>query len=582
MSREDNILVVHRSYVRPITPDVSLSPPVLIMEEDNLEIPASITSKRFRTLTLEEMGEMSRKGGVEQKDIPTRRNLLAKLVRELYDLDAIWDDQKAKADRHREKEKEEADRQREEKHRQREEKREEVARNDRIRKEEAELQLERESREADRRTERERALQKPRFKLEAAERMVPQFNEEEVDVFFDAFERVAKELEWPRERWALLVQRALKGKAQHAFAALDTAMDYEALKAAVLAAYGGVPEEYRRKFRSYQRLPGESHLDLCRRQSILLTRWLNSSDINSLEDLKELVLMEQFRNCISRDLSVYLLERETKEVQKAAKLADAWEVIHYGGIGRGAPGEDRDGGSSRLSRQALRPGDRRRYPASCSPDRRQAEGGWRSPSAGNEPGGPRPSSQDVRHDPVCHECHKSGHIRPHCPDLRRRRSPDPKERAQAVYLVRTRTQSPETGLLCQEKDVEKRETLFVTPGSVALTQDSPEVPVQILRDTGASQSILLVGTLDLPPPPPGGRMVDLVGLGGDLGACPVREIYLRSGIVNGPVEVAVLGDTVAPGVAFILGNDLAGEKVRASPKTKRGRRKRKKRKQGQF
>ena len=564
MSGEDNILVVHRSYVRPITPDVSLSPPVLIMEEDNLAIPASITSKRFRTLTLEEMGEMSQKGGVEQKDISTRRNLLAKLVRELYDLDAIWADQKAKADRHREKEKEE------------------VARNDRIRKEEAELQLERESREADRRTERERALQKPRFKLEAAERMVPQFNEEEVDVFFDAFERVAKELEWPRERWALLVQRALKGKAQHAFAALDTAMDYEALKTAVLAAYGGVPEEYRRKFRSYQRLPGESHLDLCRRQSILLTRWLNASDINSLEDLKELVLMEQFRNCISRDLSVYLLERETKEVQKAAKLADAWEVIHYGGIGRGAPGEDRDGGSSRLSRQALRPGDRRRYPASCSPDRRQAEGGWRSPSAGNEPGGPRPSSQDVSHDVWCHECKKPGHIQPHCPDLRRRRSPDPKERAQAVRLVRIRTQSPETGSLCQDKDVEKRETLFVTPGSVALTQDSPEVPVQILRDTGASQSILLVGTLDLPPPPPGGRMVDLVGLGGDLGACPVREIYLRSGIVNGPVEVAVLGDTVAPGVAFILGNDLAGEKVRASPKTKRGRRKRKKRKQGQF
>ena len=570
MTGEENISVVLRSQARPIIPELPLPPPVLTMEEDNLAVPASISRIRFRTLTMEDMGEMIRKGGVEQKDIPKRRDQMARLVRELYELEGIWAQKEIDA-AHRLGEK-----------------KEEVARNDRIRKEEAELQLERESREADRRSERERGLQKPRFKLEAAERMVPQFNEEEVDVFFDAFERVAKELEWPRERWALLVQRALKGKAQHAFAALDTAMDYEALKTAVLAAYGGVPEEYRRKFRSYQRLPGESHLDLCRRQNILLTRWLNACNIDSMEALKELVLMEQFRNCISRDLSVYLLERETKEVQKAAKLADAWEVIHYGGIGRGAPGEDRDGGSSRLSRQALRPGDRRRYPASCSPDHRKAEGGWRSPSAGNEPGGPRPSSQDAR--PVCHECNKLGHIRPHCPDLRRRRSPDPKERAgpdpkeraQAVRLVRIRTQSPETGLLGQEKDVKKRETLFVTPGSVALTQDSPEVPVQILRDTGASQSILLVGTLDLPPPPPGGRMVDLVGLGGDLGACPVREIYLRSGIVNGPVEVAVLGDTVAPGVAFILGNDLAGEKVRASPKTKRGRRKRKKRKQGQF
>ena len=119
--------------------------------------------------------------------------------------------------------------------------------------------------------------------------------------------------------------------------------------------------------------------------------------------------------------------------------------------------------------------------------------------------------------------------------------------------------------LVQGEAAEETEQLFVSSGAVALKYDSQEVPVRILRDTGAGQSLLLAGILDLPPPKPGSPTVYLVGLGGDIGPRVLREIYLRSELVTGPVRVVVLGDVARPGIEFILGNDLAGGRVTVTP-----------------
>ncbi len=39
------------------------------------------------------------------------------------------------------------------------------------------------------------------------------FDEKAVDIFFEMFEKVAIESEWPEEKWPLLVQNVLTGKA---------------------------------------------------------------------------------------------------------------------------------------------------------------------------------------------------------------------------------------------------------------------------------------------------------------------------------------------------------------------------------
>ena len=48
-------------------------------------------------------------------------------------------------------------------------------------------------------------------------RLVPPFQEKEVDKYFAHFEQVADSLNWPKESWVLLLQSVLVGKAQEIY-----------------------------------------------------------------------------------------------------------------------------------------------------------------------------------------------------------------------------------------------------------------------------------------------------------------------------------------------------------------------------
>ena len=48
-------------------------------------------------------------------------------------------------------------------------------------------------------------------------RLVPTFQEKEVDKYFLHFEKVAENLNWPKEHWTLLLQSVLIGKAREIY-----------------------------------------------------------------------------------------------------------------------------------------------------------------------------------------------------------------------------------------------------------------------------------------------------------------------------------------------------------------------------
>ncbi|XP_067665288.1 uncharacterized protein [Haliotis asinina] len=72
----------------------------------------------------------------------------------------------------------------------------------------------------------------PSFDIARHARLVPPFNEKEVDKYFLHFEKVAENLKWPRESWTMLLQTVLKGKAQDAYSALSVqqSSDYDLVK----------------------------------------------------------------------------------------------------------------------------------------------------------------------------------------------------------------------------------------------------------------------------------------------------------------------------------------------------------------
>ena len=70
-------------------------------------------------------------------------------------------------------------------------------------------------------------------------RLVPPFQEKEVDKYFLHFEKVAENLNWPKEHWTLLLQSVLIGKAREIYTQLgvEQSHHYETVKELILKGY---------------------------------------------------------------------------------------------------------------------------------------------------------------------------------------------------------------------------------------------------------------------------------------------------------------------------------------------------------
>ena len=122
-------------------------------------------------------------------------------------------------------------------------------------------------------------------------RLVPPFQEKEVDKYFAHFEKVADSLNWPKESWVLLLQSVLVGKAQEIYGSLsvEQSSNYEHVKEAILKAYELVPEAYRQKFRNYLKYDSKTHVEFAREKENLFNRWCHSKEIG--QDFKKLKQM---------------------------------------------------------------------------------------------------------------------------------------------------------------------------------------------------------------------------------------------------------------------------------------------------
>ena len=159
---------------------------------------------------------------------------------------------------------------------------------------------------------------------------VPQFRESEIDSYFGVFERIAVSMQWPKEVWPLLLQCKLSGKAQEVLASisLEDSLDYEIVKTTVLRAYELVPESYRQKFRSCKKSPDRTFMEFAREKATLFDQWCTATKTTDFSSLRELVLLEEFKNSISERIVTYLNEQKVMSLSQAAVLADEFVLTH--------------------------------------------------------------------------------------------------------------------------------------------------------------------------------------------------------------------------------------------------------------
>ena len=107
---------------------------------------------------------------------------------------------------------------------------------------------------------------------------------------------------------------------------------------------------------------------------------------------------------------------------------------------------------------------------------------------------------------------------------------------------------------------------FISEGLVSFLHDKVNNrKIKILKDTGASQCLLLADVLLFSEKSYSGDSILLQGVECGKVNVPLHHVFLTPDLVSGPVTVGVRSSLPIDGVHFLLGNDLAGGKVVPSP-----------------
>ena len=163
------------------------------------------------------------------------------------------------------------------------------------------------------------------FNFYTAVKYVPKFDEVDVESSLIAFENMAHQLKCPTEYWSILIQSYLTGKARSVCSALNAEQltDYPTVKAVILSEYELLPDAYRKKFRNLKRNQCQIYVEFAGSQELMFDKWYRSLRVEQgYAQLGEVVLMEQFKNCLPSEIVQVLNNQGIFELAPAAIKAD--------------------------------------------------------------------------------------------------------------------------------------------------------------------------------------------------------------------------------------------------------------------
>ena len=193
------------------------------------------------------------------------------------------------------------------------------------------------------------------------------------------------------------------------------------------------------------------------------------------------MLVEEVKRCIQSDFKTFLDEKQVETLEEAARLADDYYLTHkVSFIAKPKPTSSHpqnkfmSDNSSAMSSQSNTP-----KPNSTS----------------------KTKSQYPLSRPTCNYCKKPGHLATECLKLKMKLGSD-EAKPTGFTILRPRPESSiKTNTIDKVTKPKSDSTMeifepFIMNGFVSLSGDNcPPTPIKVLRDTGASQSLILADIL---------------------------------------------------------------------------------------
>ena len=146
---------------------------------------------------------------------------------------------------------------------------------------------------------------------------------------------------------------------------------------------------------------------------------------------------------------------------------------------------------------------------------------------------------------VCYKCGKAGHIAIRC------------QLGKGPERNQTQPRKPQGAVTTPRRNQSYRP--WTKKGMIRGPHGGP-VEVSILRDTGASQSLLLRNKLPKRVIEATRETVMIEGIGGKRVKIPLCKITLKSQWKDGPIKVGVVDKLPMKGISLILGNEVRTKK----------------------
>ncbi|XP_066947060.1 uncharacterized protein [Macrobrachium rosenbergii] len=313
--------------------------------------------------------------------------------------------------------------------------------------------------------------------------------------------------------------------------------DYDVVKELVLSAYRLVPEAYHKKFRSLRRDESNAYVEYGKKLERLFYDWLTSAEVDNSDDLKNLVLLENFKDNVSPEIKLYIEDRREKSFADVTRWADEYSLTHR--LGESKKESDPSSDRVQLSKYSSNSGsDTGKSDCCCYA---YGKPGRTSRFCKNK----RTSSNS---EVTCYRSNKKGHLS--------RNSAEGKNVKKPVSLVSSLSSSINDVM----KETRKFYGEFLSEGVVSSLEGGDSREVSLLWDTGADASLIRRDSVPTRTVIITKEQVMLGGFPNTCVVCPLLEVNLESRGVSWEVKLAVVDSLPVDGIGVIVGNDLATSK----------------------